>query len=62
VFFFVDPSVRGLTGPRLIRLAEVWARERGARRLELIAPTERVGQLYERMSYEPIERSYSRVL
>lgn len=62
VFFFVDPSARGITGPRLIRLAEAWARERGARRLELIAPTERVGQLYERLKYEPIERTYQRAL
>lgn len=62
VFLFVAPDARGRTGPQLIRAAEHWAREQGAGRLELVAPTARVETLYQRLGYEPIERTYQRAL
>jgi GNAT superfamily N-acetyltransferase len=62
VVWWVDPDQRGTLGVRLLRDAETWARARGAEALELIAPTPRIEQLYDRLGYAPVERMYFRRL
>lgn len=61
VFWWVDPEHRG-GGLRLLKAAEQWAREQGATVLQMIAPDGRVEQLYERLGYRAIERTYYRKL
>lgn len=61
VFWWVDPDQRG-QGVRLMRAAETWARERGAVAMQMVAPDDRVGALYQRLGYQPVERTYLRVL
>lgn len=62
VFWYVDPAHRGSTGIRLLRAAERWARDRGATVLQMIAPNARVGMLYQRLGYLPLEVSYTKRL
>lgn len=59
--WWVEPESRG-DGVRLLRAAEEWGRERGATRMQMIAPNERVGGLYSRLGYAPIETTYQRSL
>lgn len=61
IFWWVEPGARGL-GLKLLRDAEAWAKEQGATVLQLIAPSERVGRLYERLGFRLIERAYSRAV
>jgi GNAT superfamily N-acetyltransferase len=61
VFWWVTPGQRG-DGVRLLRAAEAWAIERGATTLQMIAPTERVGQFYSRMGFTRTEISYQKAL
>jgi GNAT superfamily N-acetyltransferase len=61
VFWWVEPEHRG-GGIRLLKRAEQRAREQGAVKIHMIAPTPDVGQLYERLGYEPLEMSYQRAL
>ena len=61
VFWWVEPSSRGC-GIRLMQAAERWAKAAGAVRLAMIAPSDEVGQLYERLGYDLVERSYERIL
>lgn len=60
--WWVDPDQRGAVGVRLLRDAEGWARAHGAEALELVAPSPRVEQLYDRLGYTPVERMYFRRL
>lgn len=62
VVWWVDPEERGALGLRLLRDAERWARAQGAESLDLIAPTARSEQLYDRLGYTPVERMYYRKL
>jgi len=62
LFWWVDPTVRGALGVRLLRQAEGWAVTRGATALQMVAPDRRVGVLYERLGYAPIETAYQRRL
>ena len=59
--WWVEPEARG-DGVRLLRAAEQWARERGAIAMQMVAPNERVGNLYARLGYAPVETSYQRSL
>ena len=59
--WWVDPEARG-TGRQLLSAAEGWAREMGAKAVQMVAPNLRVGALYERLGYRPIETSYQRSL
>ena len=59
--WWVEPEARG-DGVRLLRAAEDWAREQGATHMQMVAPNERVGALYERLGYAPVETSYQRSL
>ena len=61
VFWWVTPGKRG-DGVRLLRAAESWAMVRGAKTLQMIAPTERVGQFYDRMGFTRIETGYQKAL
>jgi len=61
VFWWVTPGQRG-DGVRLLRSAEAWAIERGAKTLQMIAPTERVGQFYARMGFTRTDISYQKDL
>jgi GNAT superfamily N-acetyltransferase len=61
VFWWVDPAHRG-GGVRLLRAAEAWAQARGAVAMQMIAPNDRVGEFYERVGYQPIERTFIRRL
>jgi GNAT superfamily N-acetyltransferase len=61
VFWWMEPEHRG-GGVRLLKRAEQWAREMGAVKLFMIAPTPDVGQLYERLGYESLETTYQRAL
>jgi len=61
VFWWVTPGQRG-DGVRLLRAAESWAIERGAKTLQMIAPTERVGQFYARMGFTRADISYQKEL
>lgn len=57
--WFVDPAYRG-GGYALLRAAEQWARGCGVTRLSLVAPTVRIGRIYERWGYCPMEATYSK--
>lgn len=60
-FWWVDPEVRG-RGLQLLRRAEVWARAAGATVLHMIAPTDDVARLYERLRFTRLETTYGRTL
>lgn len=59
--WFVDPENRG-GGHRLLLAVEAWARECGVTRLSLVAPSERIGRIYERWGFSPMEATYSKAL
>jgi GNAT superfamily N-acetyltransferase len=59
-FWWMDPRARG-DGVRLLARAEAWAKEHGAVSMQMVAPTERVGQFYERRGYRRVETTYERV-
>jgi GNAT superfamily N-acetyltransferase len=61
VVWWVEPEARG-DGVRLLRAAEDWAMEQGIGKMQMVAPNERVGALYERLGYLPVETSYQRSL
>lgn len=61
VVWWVDPDARG-DGIRLLKAAEDWGRDIGAKRIQMIAPDLRVAQTYERLGYELIESSFQRSL
>ncbi len=61
LFWWADPDVRG-AGIRLMKAAERWAKNRGAVKMFMVAPTPDVEALYTRLSYTPVERSYQRTL
>lgn len=59
--WFVEPGARG-GGKALLDAAETWAASRGAVRVSLIAPSERIGRVYARWGYLEGERAYSKSL
>lgn len=61
LFWWVDPEHRG-HGKELMRAAEEAARHAGARKMQMIAPTEGVEVLYRRMGYTRLEAAYQRSL
>ena len=61
IFWWVTPGHRG-DGVRLLRAAESWAKECVATKLQMIAPTERVGRFYDRMGFTRIETGYQKAL
>jgi GNAT superfamily N-acetyltransferase len=61
VVWWVEPEARG-DGLRLLRAAEEWGREVGAKNIQMVAPNERVGTLYRRLGYAAVETSFQRSL
>ena len=61
VFWWVEPECRG-EGIKLLREAERVARTQGAAKMQMIAPTDRVATLYQRLGYEFVEAGYQRAL
>lgn len=61
IFWWTEPSARGF-GLRLLREAEAWAKTRGAVSVQMVAPNDRVGRLYERLGYGRIETSYGKAV
>lgn len=63
VCWWVDPEVRGgRAAIQLLRRAEGWAADRGAKLFQMMAPNAHVGAFYERLGYVPIETHYQRRL
>jgi GNAT superfamily N-acetyltransferase len=60
-FWWVEPEHRG-EGVKLLREAEKRAKEAGAKNMAMIAPNDRVANLYRRMGYEFVESAYQRTL
>lgn len=61
VFWWVDEEARG-QGVRLLRAAEQWVKAQGVTAMQMVAPNDRVGKLYERFGYTAIEVAYRRSL
>ena len=61
VVWWVEPESRG-AGVRLLKAAEQWARDQGIGKMQMVAPNDRVGRLYERSGYAKVETSYQRSL
>lgn len=61
IWWWVNPESRG-HGIGMFRMAERWARERGAVFMQVSAPTERVGEFYVRSGYVKVETAYQRKL
>lgn len=61
LFWWVDPDHRG-QGIALLRAGERWARACGAVALQMIAPSDDVERLYERLGFVRIEAQYQRGL
>jgi GNAT superfamily N-acetyltransferase len=63
MFWWVEPQYRG-GGVRMLYAAEKWAEEKGAKFIQMIQPQSepRLGEIYERLGYVPIERQYQKRL
>lgn len=59
VFWWVEPEHRG-DGVRLLREAEKCVKSAGAKSMQMIAPDDRVKELYLRSGYEFMESSFVR--
>lgn len=62
--WWVEPAYRsGSIGPKLLRCAEDWTRQRGLSVLQMVAPAgSDVGNYYTRRGYTPIETVYQKRL
>jgi GNAT superfamily N-acetyltransferase len=60
--WWMEPEHRGSGGLKLLRAAEQKAREAGATKLMLGAPSERTEELYQRLGLERVEVTYQRQL
>ncbi len=63
LFWWLDPKHRG-HGVWLLRRGESWARGHGARRMSMMAPSDkpRVGEIYNAIGYAEVERVFQRDL
>lgn len=59
VMWWVDPERRG-SGVRLFRVGEAWAKAGGVTVIQMIAPSLDVERFYERVGYEPVERTFQK--
>ena len=63
IIWWTAPEANGIGSRSLLRVAENWARAKGAKSMLMAtADPDRVGKLYERMSYTPYEQLYRRRL
>lgn len=60
LFWFARPSMRGRLGVQLLTTAEQWAWDMGCSVIQMIAPDARVGMLYARRGYVPVETLFQR--
>ena len=61
--WWMDPEVRGSrSGLRLLEAGESWAKDHRAVWLEMIAPSERVAEFYDRLGYERTDVHYLKTL
>ncbi len=62
-FWWLNPDRRGY-GVFLLRRAEAWAKEKGAKRLAMMAPIDkpRVAEIYEALGYHAVEITYQKDL
>lgn len=62
LFWWAAPNSRGVTGVRLLKALEAWAREKGAERIQMTQPVwaERVGAIYSALGYEKQEIAWTR--
>jgi GNAT superfamily N-acetyltransferase len=59
VFWFVRQSARGTVGMRLLKAAEAWAIEKGAKCLQMSAPPGSSAEaIYARLGYQAIETTH----
>jgi GNAT superfamily N-acetyltransferase len=61
LFWWVEPEHRG-PGLDLLRAAEAWARERGARSLLMVAPNKRLAAAYRALGYAKLEEHFTKDL
>lgn len=61
LFWYVAPESRG-GGVRLLRRAEQWAREVGAKKMIGVSHTKKVGKFLKRYGYLPMEEHFLKVL
>jgi GNAT superfamily N-acetyltransferase len=61
MFWYVAPEARG-SGVKLLKVAEGWGREIGARHIIMIAPDDRVSTFFQRMGYAPLEQQFIKAL
>jgi GNAT superfamily N-acetyltransferase len=61
VAWWVEPEYRGC-GLKLLKAAEQWAREQGAVKFSMVAPSEDVECLYQRLGFTKVETAYQRTL
>lgn len=62
LIWYVDPEHRGRLSMELLWAAEKMAHELGAIRMQLTAPTPKVGEIYERCKYKMVEVGYQALL
>ena len=60
-FWWVEPEARGKgSGIRLLKKAEAWADDKGAVRMQMVAPNEKVAKVYAALGYTKIEEQYQK--
>lgn len=57
LFWYVSPYHRG-SGVRLLKAAEKWGREIGARKFLVVSPTAKVSEFYRRVGFAPLEEQF----
>lgn len=61
IFWWVDPESRGV-GLKLLEEAEEAVRAAGGKKMQMIAPTEGIERLYQKLGYKQVETTYQRSL
>jgi GNAT superfamily N-acetyltransferase len=61
LFWYARPAARG-DGVKLLKAATEWARSNGARKLQMVAPNDRVGEFYARCGFEKVETAWQLTL
>ena len=63
LIWWVEPEHRaGRVGLKLLRIMEELAKTLGCVKMQMIAPNERIGELYRRLGYVWVEETYQRSL
>lgn len=61
--WWIDPAARGgKAGLALLARAEAWAKAKGATRLQMIAPSDKVCRVYEKLGFQRVEVAYMRAI